>query len=176
MARKLLRESESEAVALDCQRRLWLLKLLGSYVDRQVRSASDAVDAELDEGRGRRCTVEAMRHLPRRPGFVGVHPDATAWIEADLRRAMPDWPKVLDAGGADYGYDWRLESPTRPWRTSRWRISWLGLGSDPTCEVYAIQILDGGRRAGARARGDPAEQPLQRRAHHGVLEVLAPAA
>jgi hypothetical protein len=136
-----LRRASSSEVMVDCQRRLWLLVRLERFISDQVWAAKRAVDAELEEGRGRRCTVEAMRAEPRPPASVERHSDAIAWIEADRRRGVPDWPGRLDAGGEDYGYHWTLENPTRRWQTSRWRVSWLSMG-DPTYEVYAIELPD----------------------------------
>jgi hypothetical protein len=136
----LLAEPRSQAVAVDRIRQLWLLRVFRRFVDDQVRAAAEAVDAELEEGRGRRCVAEAMRHEPRRPAGVEELADLAPWVEDDPRRAIRGWPATRDAGGEDHGYHWRLEHPTRPWKASRWRISYLCL-DDPTHEVYAIELL-----------------------------------
>lgn len=141
VANRELRQTRGSEVMVDCQRRLWLLVRLERFISDQIWAAKKAVDAELEEGRGRRCTVEAMRADPRPPASVKRHNDVIAWIEADPRRGVPDWPGRLDAGGEDYGYHWTLENPTRRWQTSRWRVSWLSMG-DPTHEVYAIELPD----------------------------------
>lgn len=118
-----LREPLASPEVVDRQRRLVLIKSFERFVRDQIRAAQRAVDAELEEGRGIRCAVEAMRADPIAPPTITSVPDAIPWIEADLRRAVGDWPARRDAGGADYGYDWSLENPTRRWQTSRWRIS-----------------------------------------------------
>jgi hypothetical protein len=130
------------------QRRMSLLEDLERYVESQIWAAGDAVDAALEEGHGRRCTVEALRHQPRLPATVERHEDALPWVAADLRRAPYGWPAQMDAGGEDHGYHWRLENPTRRWQTSRWRLSWLCMG-EPTYEVYAVELLDRPRPDGA---------------------------
>jgi hypothetical protein len=117
-----------------------LVGRLQHQIERELRSARSAVDAELETGRGRSCTVAAMRAAPNRPVGVREVLEVGRFVADDPRRSLPDWPARRDAGGADYGWKWRLEDPLRPWTTSRWRVSWLCI-DDPTYEVYAIERL-----------------------------------
>lgn len=146
-----LRQRQRPSKAVDLRRRRARIKSTERFVRDQIWAAQKAVDTELEEGRGLRSVVEAMRAEPIAPSSVMSYADALSWIESDLRRALPDWPARRGAGGADYGYHWGLENPTRPWQTSRWRISWLCL-DEPTYEVYAIELPDrpGGALEGAR--------------------------
>lgn len=125
------------------------LASLQDLIREELLVARDAVDAELATGRGRRCVVQAIRSAPMRPPGVRAFRDVAAFIAEDPRRAIPDWPRTRDAGGADYGAHWRLENPIRRWNTTTWRVSWLNMG-DPTYELYAIELLQGGEPAGGR--------------------------
>lgn len=112
-------------------------------IEAELGRVREVVDAELTQGHGHACVVEAMRASPERPSSVYELPDLDAFVEQDRRRAVPGWPARRDTGGADFGHRWRLENPFRRWETTRWRISWLCEHDEgPTNEVYAIEILD----------------------------------
>jgi len=72
-----------------------------------------------------------------------VYPSVEAFVEENPARALPDWPKRMDADGADFGYDWTWQDPSQPWITTIWRVSYI----DALREVYAIQL--------ERRRGGP---------------------
>lgn len=122
-------------------RRSAALEQLQRRTEAELSVARKAVDAELDEGRGRPCVVDAMRLDPNRPLGVREFADVEAFVGEDWRRALGDWPRRKDASGADYGYDWRMEDPSRRWNTTRWRVSWLCV-DDPTYELYAVEFAD----------------------------------
>jgi hypothetical protein len=111
------------------QHRVWL----------ELRAVRAAVDAELEEGRGRQCIVQALRALPNRPPGIREFRDVEAFVEGDRRRAVGDWPTRIDAAGEDYGYGWRLEDPSRRWDCSEWRVSWIGPETGDTRELYAVE-------------------------------------
>ncbi len=114
------------------------LERLQMLLTEEIYAVREAVDAELSEGRGRRCVVDAIRRPPSRPAGVQEFRDVDAFVASDRRRAMPGWPDEHDAGGSDHGSFWRLENPLRRWDTSRWRLSWLNM-HHPTYELYAIE-------------------------------------
>lgn len=121
----------------------------------ELCSIRRAVDSELDEGRGRRCVVEALRASPQRPASVVEYASMAAFVEEDRRRGMGRPPDREDGGGADLGAAWRVENPFRRWETTAWRISWLcntdkdlfggdddavhGGEDGATCELYAFE-------------------------------------
>lgn len=116
------------------------LEQLQRRIEAELSAVRKAVDAELEEGRGRPCVVHAMRQDPNRPVGVREFTDVEAFVSEDPRRALPDWPRRRDAGGADYGYGWRMEDPVRRWNTTRWRVSWLCEHEPaPTYELYAAE-------------------------------------
>lgn len=111
-------------------------------IEGELSTVQRAVDAELDTGRGHRCTVEAMRAAPVRPVGVREYPSIRAFLDEDSRRGLIGGPGPLDAGGEDHGWDC-LENPLRRWETTRWRLSWLCMGAageEPTHEIYAVQL------------------------------------
>jgi hypothetical protein len=113
-------------------------------IEAELATAQQAVDAELDTGRGHKCTVEAMRAAPVRPAAVREYPDIRAFLDEDPRRALISGPGLPDAGGEDRGWEWHLENPLRRWETTRWRLSWLCMetgGYIPTHEIYAVEII-----------------------------------
>jgi hypothetical protein len=139
------------------QRGLWLARkdmARSSRDERQVLEETEtAIEGELvravrgvnevlREGRGEPHAIAGMRATPQRPDHVIELPDLTAFVGADERRALPDWPQRRDAGGADFGFDWLLENPFRRWETTRWRASWLCEGERPTHEAYALECLE----------------------------------
>jgi hypothetical protein len=113
------------------------------YLEAELRTARRAVDAELETGRGHLCTVEAMRTPPTRPVGVREYKSVRAFVDEDPRRGLNGGPGLPDAGGEDYGWNWRLENPIRRWETTRWRLSRLSVsttGEEPTYEMYAVQL------------------------------------
>jgi hypothetical protein len=124
--------------------------LLAEHEERikaELSRARCAVDAELAEGRGHACAVEALRASPQRPASVVEFPDVATFIEQDPIRGLPASMEVQDAGGADFGKDWNLENLFRRWETTTWRISWLGndemplrRGVEVNNEVYAVEL------------------------------------
>ena len=108
-------------------------------IERELAEVRPAVEAELADGRGRACVVEALRASPQRPDWVREYGSLEEFVEEDRRRAVFDWPVRRDASGADFGGRWGLEDPFKRWRTSAWRVSWLGPDDEPTHEVYAIE-------------------------------------
>jgi len=136
-----------EAGAATQEAREARLRQLEQTIEDEIHAAVRAVDAELEEGRGRRCVIDAMRAQPQRPPGVRELRDLGAFIDGDRRRGVIDWPERHDAGGADFGFYWRLEDPLRRWETTEWRVSWLCIGEDPTHELYALEFLpEAGRR------------------------------
>jgi hypothetical protein len=113
-------------------------------IEAELSAVRDAVDGELEEGRGRSCVVDAMRRAPNRPFGVREFRDVEAFVAEDPRRALQDSSTQRNLGGAEYGYRWRLEDPIRRWSTTRWRISWLCV-DDPTYELYAVEFARTGR-------------------------------
>jgi hypothetical protein len=112
-------------------------------IEAELSTMQRAVDAELDTGRGHACTVQAMRAAPVRPVGVREYPVIDAFLDQDSRRELIGGPGPRDAGGQDYGWYWRLENPLRRWETTRWRLSWLCVGTAgeaPTYEIYAVEI------------------------------------
>jgi hypothetical protein len=126
------------------QERSAQLEDIQRYLEAELRTARRVVDAELDAGRGHVCTVEAMRTPPTRPVGVHEYPSVRAFVDEDRRRGLVGEPGPLDAGGEDYGCNWRLENPIRRWETTRWRLSWLSVSAaadgEPTYEVYAVEL------------------------------------
>ncbi len=113
-------------------------------IEAELITAQQAVDAELDTGRGHKCTVEALRAAPVRPATVREYPDIRTFLDDDPRRALIGGPGLPDAGGEDHGWEWHLENPLRRWEITRWRLSWLCMetgGYKPTYEIYAVEII-----------------------------------
>ncbi len=130
------------------------LDRLEEAIKRELREVRQAVDSELAEGRGRHGVVEAMRASPERPGSAVEYGDLASFVRQDRRRAVGDWPRREDAGGADFGHRWQLENPFRRWQTTSWRISWLcqsGNGDEGTNEIYALEFVKS--RRGTRSTG-----------------------
>jgi hypothetical protein len=115
------------------------LRILEQNVADELSKVRAAVDSELEDGRGRAFIVDAMRTAPNRPRGVREYRDIDEFVREDPRRALGR-PGVTDAGGMDFGYRWRLEDPVQRWKTTEWRVSWLGL-DDPTHEIDAIERL-----------------------------------
>lgn len=128
------------------------LQQLERAIRDEIHAAVRAVDTELEEGRGRQCVIDAMRAQPQRPAGVRELRDLETFIDGDRRRRILDWPERRDAGGADFGFCWRLEDPFRRWETTEWRVSWLCMDDDPTRELYALEFVPdaggNGRRTG----------------------------
>ncbi len=114
---------------------------LQDQVEEELRAAKEAVDTELETGRGRACIVDAIRASPRPARGVIEYSGVEEFVAEDPRRALADWPVRKDAGGADYGYRWRVENPLRRWETTKWRVSWLD-HEDSTGEIYAKECRE----------------------------------
>lgn len=131
----------------DCERQIALAERAQRFISIQLCAARDAVDAELEYGRGYACTVEAMRSAPIRPRGVHEFASVEAFVHGDRRRMLWRADGRVGAGGGDYGFNWRLENPLRRWLTTRWRVSWLSIADRndeiPTHEVYAIEFPGG---------------------------------
>jgi hypothetical protein len=122
---------------------------------QELQVAKEAVDAELEEGRGSPAVVAALRATPELPSGVREYRNAKEFVEEDERRGdvMPSGEAQL--GGADYGSRWGLEHPFKRWLVTSWRVSWLcevekfmGLSDEvhsdsgkATTEVYAVEQL-----------------------------------
>lgn len=148
---QLLRIASGRAPALDphteltdCEDEIDLVDRIQRFISNQLYLVREAVDAELEYGRGFACTVEAMRSQPLRPRGVRELACVQVFVAGDRRRGYVAADGHLGAGGEDYGFRWRLEDPVHRWRTTRWRISWLCITDDPgdlpTYEVYAIEF------------------------------------
>jgi len=139
------------------------LQQLEGVVREELARAREAVDLELEEGRGRPAVVAALRASPQRPESVREYWE-TEFAELDSRRGSIMETGRVQLGGADYGSRWGLEHPLKRWLCTRWRISWLceeekfmfergdREHSDQgraTCEVYAVELVD------ARMRSQP---------------------
>jgi hypothetical protein len=147
VATRRLLSSGPQVELRDSQQRIALAARAQRLIAIQLHAVRDAVDAELEYGRGYACTVEAMRSAPVRPRGVHEFYSVGAFIADDRRRALWRAGRRMGAGGEDYGYNWRLEHPLRRWLTTRWRVSWLSIpdseGEPPTNEVYAIEFPGG---------------------------------
>jgi hypothetical protein len=148
---RLLRIASGRAPALDphteledCKDEINLVDRIQAIISNQLYLVRQAVDAELEYGRGHAWTIEAMRSPPQRPRGVRELAGVQVFVAGDQRRGYLAVDGHLDAGGEDYGFRWRLEHPLLRWRTTRWRISWLCItdnpGDLPTYEVYAIEF------------------------------------
>lgn len=126
------------AMLVDRQRRESALRNLEQSISEELSRVGAAVDAELEEGRGRACVVDAMRRVPNRPTGVREYRDVHHFAQEDPRRALSTGRGGIDAGGMDFGFKWRLEDPVQRWNTTRWRVSWL---DDSTFELYAIEYM-----------------------------------
>lgn len=126
-------------------------------VKTELARVREAVDGELEEGRGLRMLVAAMRALPQVPESVFEYASAEEFLAEDARRGALGLPGP-QLGGADFGSGWGLEDPFMRWRVSRWRVSWLCedcrfvFGRDDsehsdegeaTTEVYAQEFVAG---------------------------------
>jgi hypothetical protein len=127
----------------------------------ELQEATAAVDFELEEGRGKRCLVAAVRATPQTPEDVVEYTSDVEFLEEDPRRGRWREDGSADLGGADWGMRWSLEDSFDRWRTTRWRISWLcevnrfmlsdesTIHSDrgeATTEIYALEFIDDWRR------------------------------
>jgi hypothetical protein len=147
LAAHRLHSSRLQARLRDCQQQITLAEHAQRLIATQLQMTRDAVDAELEYGRGYVCTVEAMRSAPTRPRGVHEFASVEAFVHGDHRRAHLRGDPRMGAGGEDYGFHWRLEHSLRRWLTTRWRVSWLSItdhaGETPTYEVYAIEFPGG---------------------------------
>lgn len=122
---------------------------------RELQLAQEAVDAELEEGRGRPTVAAALRATPEVPPGVREYRDAKEFVEEDERRGDVMASGEVQLGGADYGFRWGLEQPFKRWLVTTWRVSWLcevekfmGMSDEihsdegnATTEVYAVEQL-----------------------------------
>lgn len=113
-------------------------------LSRALTACREALDRELKVAPAAAEKAAGIRRESITPGWAQEYPDIDAFIQEDPRRAVRDYPKRRDAGGADYGSDWTLEDPTRPWSSTTWRISWLS--EEATDEVYACEWGEGDGR------------------------------
>jgi hypothetical protein len=147
LAARRLRISQPQAELRGCEQQIALAERAQRLIAIQLYAARDAVDAELEYGRGYVCTVEAMRSAPTRPRGIHEFASVEAFVDGDRRRAHWRADRWMGAGGEDYGFHWRLEHPLRRWLTTRWRVSWLSIvdreDETPTYEVYAIEFPGG---------------------------------
>ncbi len=111
------------------------LASLESEIRERLWRARDAVDAEIEEGRGKPAVVAALRALPQRPASAIEYESLAAFVSQDPRRGASEAAEPKVRAGRAVGYNWRLEHPFRRWETSRWRISWL-------CDVRRLFVAD----------------------------------
>ncbi len=87
---------------------------LEAAIRSELWTAREAVDAELEEGRGLACAVEALRASPQTPATV-LEYSAEEFAREDSRRELRSDTDWVDLSGADFGHQWGLENPFRRW-------------------------------------------------------------
>jgi hypothetical protein len=120
-------ESSVEAAQADRDELIGELERVRGWLDAFVNSAEEYAAARPD----RRGQILP----PPLPLSARGYESIEAFVAESRERGVPDWETRKVATGADFGYDWTWQDPTRPWVISTWRVSYI----DELKEVYACE-------------------------------------